>query len=227
MSILHAPAALSTVDASDLAWSDRFDKAQKAFRERNRRPVAEAPAVESDAEFFERFGAELDAVEARGGLLTKLVPAESFADQLVTAVACTECRDDRDIPVPLDDPAWDEVWTTDEPAFTDDDLLRGVPHYGIDGPQTPATTDAVDRAWHNGYCLGESGFEVRDLNPPAHYTGREADAFIRGVEVGANERWTAYGQWLDEQDAMGRMMDDDREEREYAEARMIQMAVMA
>jgi hypothetical protein len=170
-------------------------------------PVLSTPADDSAA-WFERFGLELDAIEARGGLLTTLVPAESFANELVKA--CGECldgRDDSDIPADDRDPAWDEVWTTDEPAFTDEDLLRGVPMFPLDHPTRRADADDLAAAHEVGYQLGTDGFTIRDVTPPSYMTAAECDHFMAGLESGEAKLWEEFHRDMEELDDRNATMD--------------------
>jgi hypothetical protein len=152
-------------------------------------PVLSTPAAETAAEWFERFGAELDAIDARGGMF----PAE--------ASALEEVESD-----PSEWPAWTDEFTVSEP-LTVEELVKGVPHYGEDGPARRADADEIAGAWHCGWTLGESGYEVHQISPPEYMTGREADAFIHGVEVGAAERWADYERYLAMEEAFIRLID--------------------
>jgi hypothetical protein len=87
-------------------------------------------------------------------------------------------------------------------------------------PRRSQGVDAVASAWHNGYTLGESGYEPHQVAAPSHYTADERNAFISGLTDGAAERWADYERHLAQQDAYARLIDPFAgvEEHEYAEA---------
>jgi hypothetical protein len=259
--IAPAAALVESNTPADDSWGAKVDASIARYRASLRKPATvEAPAGPvpftgdpadpvhlHDEHFYTRFirtpelvKARLDAVSANLARVEAQLDASpvSFADELVEAIA----RDDREIPAddPADfstDPMWEECWTTTEeveaPApLTVEELIRGVPHYGTDGPASRrADGYALASAEHSGWTLGFEGFEVDEVCPPQHYGPDEANAFITGVEKGAAERWTQYGRDIDELDrerTMEALYADpfrDVEEHEFAEARMSRPAM--
>jgi hypothetical protein len=194
-----APAVVESTPAID-NWSERFDAAQRRFRERNAKPAGPVPftgdptdpAFLHDPDFYQKFIRTPELVKAR---------LDAVSANIARVEAELDARDDREIPTddPADfstDPRWEERWTTTEetPApLTVEELLRGVPHYGTDGPASRrADADDLARAHEAGYQLGTDGFTIRDVAPPAYMAAAECDHFMAGLEAGEARLWADF-----------------------------------